>query len=621
MAEMSHESADDKRLAENEMQALYRLGQSFSLAPTLVNAQAVLNHFSNVKDLIALPDYRLAILRSFTLEPVVPLLQAGALSRGMDLDVRVGGFNSYGEEILDPGSQLYRYDPQIAILAIQTRDLLPELWEDRAELNGEGSGLVTKTVRQFETWISAFRSRCSAHLIIHSLEVPAFPAMGALDAQRFDGQSEAIRSINRELKRLAAAEHGVYVLDYDNLVARVGRLNWRDEARWLSIRMPMTAGASVHLAEEYLRYVLALTGRGCKALVVDLDNTLWGGILGEDGPAGIKLGREYPGSAYLALQMAVLTLRERGVILAVCSRNNQDEALDLMRSHEAMLLRPEHFGAMRINWQDKVSNLREIATELNIGIDALAFLDDDPAQRERVRQFLPEVHVIELSNNPATYAASLRAAPVFERLNLSTEDTLRSEHYVAERRRTELRDASGALEEYYRSLEIAVRIAEPDPGSWPRVAELTRKTNQFNLTTRRYSDQQIAEMAADPRQRVYALSAVDRFGDYGLVAVAIVCLGAESWEIDTFLMSCRAMGRGIETALLVHLAHEAAAAGARRLQGWYLPTNKNAPASEFYSRHHFVVKKREGDNVLFEYDLETPMDWPEWIRADAEQTQ
>ncbi len=620
MAEELHEPASKMRPADEEPQALYRLAQSFSRAPTMVNAQVVLNHFSQVRDLLALSAYRVAILRSFTLEPVVPLLRAAALSRGVDLDVQVGGFNSYGEEILDPNSRLYRFEPQIAILAIQTRDLLPELWEGGAELDAARlRALVAETVEQYAGWIKAFRSRSQAHLIVHTLEVPAFSALGAFDAQQSEGQSEAIRSINRELRRFAGAERGVYVLDYDNLVARVGRLNWRDEAKWLSIRMPMAAGASIHLADEYLRYALALTGRGCKALVVDLDNTLWGGILGEDGSAGIRLGREYPGSAYLALQRAILALRERGVILAVCSRNNHDEAVELMRRHEAMLLRPEHFSALRINWNDKAANLREIAAELNIGIDALAFLDDDPVQREQIRQLLPEVHVIELSGDPATYAASLRAAPVFERLSLSAEDRLRSDHYLAEKRRTELRESSGALQDYYRSLEIAVRVGEAGPESLSRVAELTRKTNQFNLTTRRYSEQEIAAMAADPGWRVYALSAADRFGDYGLVAVATARCEADGWEIDAFLMSCRAMGRGIETALLAHLTREAAGAGARHVRGWYLPTKKNAPASDFYSRHGFAVKARDGDNLLFEHGLETPIDWPKWIRRGPEQ--
>lgn len=618
MAEALCKPADTKRLADHERKTLYRLAQGFSRAPSMVNAQAVLNHFSRVRSLLGLPTCRLAILRSFTLEPVVPLLRAAALSRGVNLDVQVGGFNSYGEEIFDPNSRVYGFDPQIAILAIQTRDLLPELWEDRAEPDvARLRALVAETLEQYERWITAFRSRSQAYLIVHTLEVPAFPSLGAFDAQQGEGQSEAIRSINRGLKRLAGAERGVYVLDYDNLVARFGRLNWRDEARWLSIRMPMAPGALAHLADEYLRYVLALTGRGCKALVVDLDNTLWGGVLGDDGSSGIKLGGEYPGSAHLALQRAMLALRERGVILAVCSRSDHDEAVELMRSHEAMLLRPEHFSALRINWNQKAANLGEIAAELNIGIDALAFMDDDPAQREQIRQLLPEVHVIELSADPATYAASLRAAPVFERLSLSAEDRLRNDHYLAEKRRIELRESSDALEDYYRSLEIAVSVGEAGPESLSRVAELTRKTNQFNLTTRRYSEQEVATMVADPNWRVYVLSAADRFGDYGLVAVAIAQC-ADSWDVDTLLMSCRAMGRGIETALLAYMTREAAAAGARSVRGWYLPTKKNAPASDFYSRHGFAVKARDGDNLLYEYGFESPIDWPGWIRRRQE---
>ena len=224
------------------------------------------------------------------------------------------------------------------------------------------------------------------------------------------GQAALIHGINTELERAASAHRGVHVLDYDSLVARHGRDHWHDERKWLTVRLPMRAEKLPALAEEWLRYLHPLTGRLAKVLVTDLDNTLWGGVIGEDGMAGIALGREYPGAAYLALQRAMLDLQRRGILLAIASKNNREEALRALDSHPEMLLRTRHFSAMRINWNDKAASLREIAAELNVGLDALAFIDDNPAERRRIRMELPEVAVIELARRPARLRA--RRAPV-----------------------------------------------------------------------------------------------------------------------------------------------------------------------------------------------------------------
>ncbi|MGC2445644.1 HAD-IIIC family phosphatase [Candidatus Binatus sp.] len=595
--------------------ALVLMRQLFNEAPTPANAQFVLKQTAPIREHLALVPYRLAILRSFTIEPVVPILRAMALFHGIDLTVQVGAFNAYSKELLDSGSDLYGFNPDVVILATQTRDVLPELWNDVAE---DADAVAARAAANIELLIDAPRSRSNAHLILNTLEMPAYPNAGILDSQRNSGQCEAIRTVNRRLREAAARHRGVYVLDYDALIARYGRLGWSDESKWLTMRMPLGADSFVHLAREYIRFLLPLCGRVCKALVIDLDNTIWGGIVGEDGLDGIKLGAEYPGNAYLEVQRAILDLHRRGIILAICSKNNSADALEVFQGHDAMLLRLDHFAATRINWKSKAENIRELARELNIGIDALAFLDDNPLEREEVRMLLPEVHVIDLPAGPAQFAAALRSTPVFERLTLSQEDRDRGTYYMAEQQRAQLQSGSVALDDYYRSLGMEVEIGAVTARTLARVAQLTQKTNQFNLTTRRYSEQEIAAKAADARWRVDALTASDRFGDYGLVGVAITSRDGEVCEIDSFLLSCRVIGRSVETALLSYIAREAAAGGMRTLRGWYLPTRKNAPSKDFYPKHGFrMINEGEG-KMQFEYDLSNELGWPEWVKLRSE---
>jgi len=573
----------------------------------------VLKQAAPIREHLALVPCRLAILRSFTVEPVVPILRALALFHGIDLIVQVGAFNAYSKELLDPNSDLYAFNPDVVILATQTRDVLLELWNNDFTAD-DPDAHTTRAGAEIEHLIGALRSRSNAHLILNTLEMPAYPNAGILDGQRNRGQSEAIRTVNRHIRDAAAKHLGVYVLDYDALVARFGRVNWGDESKWLTMRMPLGADSFVHLASEYLRFLLPLCGRVCKALVIDLDNTIWGGIVGEDGLDGIKLGAEYPGNAYLEVQRAILDLHRRGIILAICSKNNPDDALEVFKRHDAMLLRLDHFAATRINWKSKAENIRELAIDLNIGIDALAFLDDNPLEREEVRTLLPEVHVIDLPAGPAHFAAALRSTPVFERLALSQEDRDRGIYYLAEQQRAQLQSSGVALDDYYRSLGMEVEISAVTSRTIARVAQLTQKTNQFNLTTRRYSEQEIESKAADAAWRVDALTASDRFGDYGLVGVAITNRIGDVCEIDSFLLSCRVIGRSVETALLSHVAREATSGGMRTLRGWYLPTRKNAPSKDFYPKHGFKMINESDGKMLFEYDLSKELGWPDWVK-------
>jgi FkbH-like protein len=280
-----------------------------------------------------------------------------------------------------------------------------------------------------------------------------------------------------------------------------------------------------------------------------------------------------------------------------------------------MILRPKDFSAVRINWNDKSQNLREIAFELNVGSDALVFLDDNPVEREQVRSTLPEVTILDLPAAPLAYAATVRDCPAFERLTLSSEDQQRTTLYAAQRERSHAEQSFQSKEDFFRYLEQEAEVAPVAPATLARVAQLTQKTNQFNLTTRRYNEQQIADMAARPGWQVLSIKVRDRFGDHGLVGVAITYDDADTCEIETFLLSCRVIGRAVETALLSYLARAAAARGRQRLVGRFVPTRKNAPARDLYTQHGFELLEENPDSSVWSLPLEQhTIASPDWIK-------
>ena len=584
----------DRLITEGTYQAAVReLGDFWRREPGPAAAAFVNSRFEQMRDRLPLRPWRVAILRSFTVEPLAPILRAEAFLAGIELAVHIGRFNAWAQELLDPTDGVYRFAPDAVILAVH---------------DGEPD--------QVRACLDVFRRRSSAHVIVHAREAALAPRRGILDTQTEESEWAALQKANADLRAVAREHRGVYILDYDALVSRHGRQRWRDAQKWLTARMPVAAGHLLDLVREWMRFIHPLTGKVAKAVVVDLDNTLWGGVIGEDGMAGIQLSPEYPGAAYQDVQRTLFDLHERGILLAICSKNNEADVMEALERHPGMLLRPRHFAALRINWEEKAQNLLEIAAELNISSDALAFVDDNPVERRHVRLQLPEVTVVELPQNAADYAQAIRDCPVFERLTLTEEDMQRGKYYADEPKRQRLKQCANSPEEFYRSLEQEVEITPLSGITLGRAAQLTQKTNQFNLTTRCYSEQEMAAISSDPSYRVYALRVKDRFADNGLVGVAILRCSGEAWEIDTFLLSCRVVGRTVESAFLSGLSKEARQAGARRLEGWFLPSQKNAPARDFFPRHCFQLVETTDKGSRWGLDLATAIECPPWIRLN-----
>ncbi len=578
-------AAGDEPLARGLLDRLWRL------QPGPATAGFVLARCARLAPVGARRAARVAVLRSCTVEPIVPIVRAAGALRGLDLTVQVGGFNTYVQEVLDPSSPLHaEWAADVVIVVALARDVAPELWNDFHSLDEPGVQLVVdRVVDELGGLVTAFRRSSNAPLVLHGLDVPATRAGGVAASGSLHAQAEAIAQVNRRLAAICADTTGAHFLDYDAVVAGSGRAAWYDEAKWASMRMPFRSDSLVPLAEEWLRFLHPLTGRVAKALICDLDNTMWGGVVGEDGIDGIVLGHDAAGSGFQRLQRALLDVQSRGVLLGICSKNNESDVDEVFDRHPEMVLRREHIAASRVNWDNKADNLRAIAAELNIGIDSLAFIDDNPAECALIRRELPEVMVIELDVPPGPDGNPVEGNPWFERLTLTAEDRDRTKLYAQQREREASATQAGSLDDYLRSLQTTVSVSPMNDDDLARAAQLTQKTNQLNVTTRRYTEADVQAIADDPSSRVLVARAADRFGDHGTIGLIITRSDGERWVVDTFLLSCRVIGRGVETAMLAVVVDEAARAGATVIEGRFIPTAKNAPAREIFAGNGFQL--------------------------------
>lgn len=565
------------------------------------------------------PTHRVAFLRSFTVEPVLPLLQAEAALAGCRIETWVGDFNAYTQDILNPASGLYGFEPNTVVLALQTRDLTPDLWSGFATLSPEDVGTeIERVSATLANLVAKLRANSAANILLHGLEPPLWPDQGLLDLGRETGQVDAIRQINRNLRQICAGQSATHFLDYDELQARHGRLAWSDPKKWATTRLPVTVQALPWMAQAWWRHLHLLALPPAKVLALDLDNTLWGGTIGEDGMDGIKLGGESPGIFFRDLQQAILDISRRGILLTVVSKNNEADALEVIDNHPEMKIRSAHLAAMRINWLPKPQNLMDLASELNLGVDSFVFVDDNPVECEAVRRALPGVQVVEMSGDPSTFADRLRRLPALERLSVSAEDLDRNRYYAEDRQRRDLQGGTETLEDFLASLDIQVTIEPINAASLPRSAQLTGKTNQLNTTTLRFSEAELEAALAEPDLEGFTLKASDRFGDNGIVGVSLLRTRGGVSEVEVFLMSCRVIGRRIEQAFLSVLAHRARELGSTRLQGWFRPTAKNAPARTIFSDSGLVQTETDGENQLWSIDLTTAsIERPSWIALSA----
>lgn len=543
---------------------------------------------------------RLAVLGSSTLTHLTPGIRVGAIRRGMWADVYVGAYGAYRQELQDSSSGLHGFKPDIILFSFDARHLL----------GGESPNIDEALENIQACWKIAQSLGCA---VVQQTVLPVFHPLLGNNEHADEASPLALAWKLNERLRSQAGVAGVHLLAIDHLAARDGLSVWHDEPLWHRSKQEIHPRVSHVYGDQLARVLAAVRGRSCKCLVLDLDNTLWGGVIGDDGLGGIVLGQGSAlGEAYLAFQKYALELSRRGIILAVCSKNDESAALEPFARHPEMLLRRSNIACFVANWNDKASNLRAIARRLNIGLDALVFADDNPAERDLVRRELPEVAVPELPEDPALYAQCVAAAGYFESLGLTTEDRDRANQYRANLEREQLRESATDMGSYLRSLQMELRSAPFDEIGLPRIVQLINKTNQFNLTTRRYTEPEARALLTDGAVLHLQFRLLDRYGDNGVISVIIGRITSESaLMIDTWLMSCRVLGRQAECAALQVLARRAAQLGATHLIGIYRPTPKNGMVREHYPALGFhLLAELEGETRwrldLSEYREPTP---------------
>ncbi len=562
-------------------------------------------------------EIKIAILSSFTSNGIKEALYVKCCALGIFPKIYVSEYNQYMQEILNPESGFYRSSPDLVVLFIDAMTLWgDDYFEPYRRSDASRKEWVSEKTGELESLIGAIKAQSSAKIILHNLAVPTHSPLGILENKQGFGFLEATEALNGSLRETFRSDRQVFLFDYDAFCASVGKHNLTDHKMYYIGDMKLSLNHMPALADKYIAYIKPLMSMTKKCLVLDLDNTLWGGVIGEDGIEGIKLGPTPDGRPFWEFQKYILSLFERGVILAVNSKNNFDDAIKAIREHPYMVLRENHFAAMRINWEDKISNIKSIAEEINIGTASLVFLDDDKLNQEMVRSAYPEVLVPVMPDDPSLYLKTLMEIDDFNSFQITDEDKNKGRMYAAQKQRKEIQTTATDLTEYLKQLETKITIEEATPFTIPRISQLTQKTNQFNMTTRRYLEEEIRAYSADAQVIVLSLKAEDKFGDNGITGVAIIKKGTTQWEIDSFLLSCRVLGRKIEDAFIAFIGEWARKEKATRLVGELIHTPKNAPARAFYQKIGFALREEDSGKTLWEYDLSREFPFPDFIHLN-----
>jgi len=506
-------------------------------------------------------------------------LRLALLSRGIAPDLRVAPYDQFMQEMIDPGSATSGFSPELAIV-VNTPFNIPT-WPEPGDPIGRALELAEQVCRHFLDPCELLHERCGTEVILNTFHPFPRRPLGNLGAKSADGAVNFVRRVNVLLGDLAPPY--VHLNDVAWLAQRYGLDRWFDRRLWFEAKQPVSPDYVPEYASNTAAIAAGIFGMSRKCLVVDLDNTLWGGVIGDDGLGGIRLGEGDPiGEVYKEIQQHLKALRARGVLLAVVSKNEEATAVLPFEKHPETVLRPEDFVAFRANWRPKSDNLRELAAELDLGLESFVFLDDNPVEREEVRQALPQVAVPELSDDPSDFVPILDRAAYFETAAVTDEDRRRSDLYRSRSAGRALEARATDMSAFLASLEMRATISPFEETAYRRITQLINKTNQFNLTTRRLTRAEVEGLAADPAVLTRTVRLRDRFGDHGLIAVLSGRLADDVLDIDLWLMSCRVLKRGVERLLLNEVVRAAGDLGAREIRGTYIPSARNQLVRDHY---------------------------------------
>ena len=567
------------------------------------------------------------VVRSVTVEPIAPFISVEGVLSNYLLEIRMGGFGSYADELLNPNSALAEFKPDVVMIVLDLEEIagrLPELCGD-----GIGAGVgaeIEECVSRIDRLLKGFRGLNDARIVLQGLVMPDRSSLGDVaDANVGNSLTYAVSRLNDGLAAVCRSIPDCVFFNVDQIAARFGRARFRDARMFLASRLAVSQEAFRVYARGLVRSMSALFRAPRKVLCTDLDNTLWGGVLGEDGAGGIITGSSFPGNCYLSYQTYLKELSSRGILLAIVSKNNEEDVQEAFRVRAGDLaIDLNSFVARKINWDDKSQSLRSLAEELSVGLDSFVLVDDNPVECEAVRQQLPEVAVIEVPvEEPWNLVEVLGEQDFFDAPVVTIEDANRGKDYKAQAQRAQVAASARSRDEFLGSLGIVCTFQTAMEAPLARAVQLLAKTNQFNLTTRRRSAGDVERFASADGGQAVVVRVRDRFGDVGAVGMALAQNRGEACYIDSLLLSCRVIGRGIETALLAHVAEQAQQNGATRLVGEFIATKKNAPCARFYLDHGFVKRSStsadDADSVYYELDLaESKLSTPNWITLEGE---
>ncbi|MEK7629057.1 MAG: HAD-IIIC family phosphatase [Patescibacteria group bacterium] len=543
-----------------------KVGLLFDNSETSVSEYLAVNSKVNELNKKDIPSYfrkiKSAFLGSFTLQGLPEIFRVEGVFHNLLSDNYLAPYNQFSQQILDNTSDLYKFNPSLVYLILDKKDIV-----DLGHIND---------------LISKLKSRSSIKKVILFNFV------------------EEVSNWNNSLSNMFESDNFVSIFDFNNFLKEIGHKEyWNTKYAELG-DLRLSPQAFPKLAEKILSYAVAESGGTKKCLMTDLDGTLWNGVVGEDGVDNISLD--------LDLQDIILQLYKNGIVLTINSKNNFQDAMDVFEKHPKTVLNKNHFATWRINWQDKYVNAQEMAKELNLGVDSFAFIDDDPFQRNMIREFLPEVAVFH-PNRLKDYIG-------FSSLVITEEDKKRSEMYVQERQRNELKTTLKGLDDFLKGLSLEVIVSDMNNANISRISQLTQKTNQFNLTTRRYSEEELRRFLDNGK--ILAISVKDRFGDYGLTGICMVKFKESEWFVDNFLLSCRILGRGVENTFLSYICNLAKTEGASKVIGEFIPTAKNKPSENFLKDFEFNCVSSDVARIIYEEKLDKEYSYSPFIKIKHE---
>lgn len=554
---------------------------------------------------IAARRIKIGILSSCTVDHLAPAIRVGALRRGLVAECYVAPYSMYHQEVIDPSSGLRRFKPDVVLMNLDSQSIMAELPFTASAQEVEDA--VSVRVDEIAGLWNVIQNDIGAVVIQQAVLDRSQPLFGSFEARVPASPTRMIQQFNWQLSNRAGEEKALW-LDIERWARRIGTTNLSDARLWHQAKQEISPIQAPLYGDLVARQLAAIRGLAKKCLVLDLDNTVWGGVIGDDGLDGIVLGQGDPlGEAFSAFQAYAKALSRRGVILAVASKNDEDVAKNAFENHPEMTLELSDIAAFEANWFDKPASLQRIAKDLNIGIDSLVFFDDNPMERALVRETLPEVAVPEVPLAAEDYVACLADAGYFETVGFTADDTRRTEQYVANRQRNESQARSADLDSFLNDLQMELVVGAFDKTNLSRIVQLINKTNQFNLTTRRYTEAEVLDLMKDNTVETFHVRLKDRFGDNGIIAIVIAHHKAEGndavLDVDTWLMSCRVLGRRVEEAVLNLLVEAAGRRGARAVRGRYIPSKRNGMVREHYARLGFEQINADG---LTESD---PTEW------------